>query len=427
MDLSAKGVLANFIDDSGNVRTDIASVAGKLIQSAKSNIGESIRTQLPHAIQDEVITQHFRSLVQQSGDKIIQAIRNKSGDIVNIINQSPSGTYIKGENILLDGNVRADNVFVNNLMTKYMTAEAVTAFTGRYANLITNELTANSAVINRLRANIITSDSLRAYEGWIGGFKIGTQKHGNETLRWITGENEFRVGMGDGKGYWRRVVLWVNWGQDWNNPGQGAWYVENSGQMFANALATFKGGVDISSPSANSYKRPFNCYVPAHLYYDVQIDGDLTYTNKVGEHYETAGYYVYSPKNEAIRRIRFSSMNFVVGVGTSSGNLTEYAVATNFYSDKRLKRNIAESNVDALDALSKLKTYEYDINTPQGDFRHAQLGIIAQEVAEHIPDAHQVLHDGYETYDTFHLSPYLIKAIQQLNEKIDSLEVRMNG
>ncbi len=47
---------------------------------------------------------------------------------------------------------------------------------------------------------------------------------------------------------------------------------------------------------------------------------------------------------------------------------------------------------------------------------------MAQDVQKYAPDAFREGPDGVYTYNTFALVPYLIKAIQELNQKIEKME-----
>lgn len=47
--LSRQGILAEFVDSSNNLRTDITSIAGKILAQTRSEISTSIRTQSLHS------------------------------------------------------------------------------------------------------------------------------------------------------------------------------------------------------------------------------------------------------------------------------------------------------------------------------------------------------------------------------------------
>ena len=90
-------------------------------------------------------------------------------------------------------------------------------------------------------------------------------------------------------------------------------------------------------------------------------------------------------------------------------------------SDRRYKSNIEASTVSGLDVIRKLKTYSYR-KEYDGKIEDIACGIMAQDVQKHAPEAFFENPDGAYSYNTFALVPYLIKAIQELNQKIEKME-----
>lgn len=90
-------------------------------------------------------------------------------------------------------------------------------------------------------------------------------------------------------------------------------------------------------------------------------------------------------------------------------------------SDRRYKHNIEDSTVSGLDVIKNLKTYSYR-KEYDGRIEDIACGIMAQDVQKHAPEAFYKNPDGAYSYNTFALVPYLIKAIQELNQKIEKLE-----
>lgn len=93
-------------------------------------------------------------------------------------------------------------------------------------------------------------------------------------------------------------------------------------------------------------------------------------------------------------------------------------------SDARLKQDIVDWDGDALDAINHLKVRKYRwIATPEREV----VGFVAQEIKPYIPDMvtgneeTEMLNVGYSA-----LYHYLVKAIQQLSEKNNTLEARIN-
>ncbi len=89
-------------------------------------------------------------------------------------------------------------------------------------------------------------------------------------------------------------------------------------------------------------------------------------------------------------------------------------------SDRRYKHNIkpVQSQVSMLSG-SKTYSHRKDMMAKIGDIA---CGIMAQDVQKYAPEAFFENPDGAYSYRTFELVPYLIKAIQELNQKIEKLE-----
>ena len=90
-------------------------------------------------------------------------------------------------------------------------------------------------------------------------------------------------------------------------------------------------------------------------------------------------------------------------------------------SDRRYKYNIEDSTVSGLDVIESLKTYSYR-KEYDDKIEDIACGIMAQDVQKYVPEAFYENPDGAYSYRTFELVPYLIKAIQELNQKIQKLE-----
>jgi len=95
-------------------------------------------------------------------------------------------------------------------------------------------------------------------------------------------------------------------------------------------------------------------------------------------------------------------------------------------SDKKLKTDIHDSTVSALDVVNKIQHRSFDWKRSQ---IHVDNGYVAQELEEVIPGATYDVpqDDGPSTKQIRLLSvvPYLSKAIQELSAKVDALEARL--
>ena len=347
---------------------------------------------------------------QLAGSWAVQNI-NSAGDIISGINLGANGhnrldgklTHITGETLIdraviksaMVDKLKTANFEAGSVTTTILDAEAVTADKVRFDDAFIRKMIANEAFINQLTSkrifatkveSVITSSTvLEGYKGWIGGFQLGT--HDSGYGRWITGRNHFSVGMGNGEGGDGRTALWVNWGNNWSEPGYYAWFVKNNGKMY--------------------------CYNTAEFWKTPIINGDLKVTGRI--RYD-GGVWIYSSEYEKIGR---SSKDYFY-LEKSSG-VRDWFPAWNDTSDRRLKSNIQESDVSGIDIINRLKTYSYrkEFNNEVEDI---SCGIMAQDVQKYAPDAFRESPDGVYTYNTFALVPYLIKAIQELNQKIEKME-----
>ena len=336
---------------------------------------------------------------------------NSAGDIISGINLGANGhnritgklTHITGETLIdnaviksaMVDKLKTANFEAGSVTTTVLDAEAVTAEKLKVDNALIRKITANEAFIDQLTSKrifstrvesvISSSTVLEGYKGWIGGFQLGT--HDSGYGRWITGRNHFSVGMGDGEGGDNASALWVNWGGNWNEPGYYAWFVKNNGKMYCKNTAEF-------------WKTPI-------------VHGDLKVTGRI---FYDGGAWIYSNGYEKIGR---SSPDYFYL--EKANGVREWFPAWNDTSDRRLKSNIQESNVSGLDVINRLKTYSYrkEFNNEVEDI---SCGIMAQDVQKYAPDAFREGPDGIYTYNTFALVPYLIKAIQELNQKIEKME-----
>ena len=119
--------------------------------------------------------------------------------------------------------------------------------------------------------------------------------------------------------------------------------------------------------------------------------------------------------------MEFQRQNDTIGSITMTGANCAY----NTSSDRNLKENIVDAS-SQLNIIKNLQVREFDWKT---NSRH-DVGLIAQELHEHIPNVVTVGSDkkdkrGFTTpwsVDYGKLTPYLIKAVQELDARITTLE-----
>jgi len=342
---------------------------------------------------------------------------NSAGDIIAGINVGANGnnriigkaTHITGETLidnaviksamidkLKTANFEAGSVTTTILGANSVTADKVLmdqAMARRFvsSDIFTDSLAAKTAFINKLRSVVVTATLLEGFKGRIGGFQIGTHEK-DPSVYWLTGTNQFDVGMSNGSSAWGQTALWVNWGNDWNKPGNSAWYVKRTGEMYCKNTAHF-----------------WNTPV---VHGNLRVGGNIYYIN---DNDKTGGYWMYSPAFKKINKdkgyLYFYDFN---------EKPTDWIPLNKEISDRRFKNNIKDSQVSALEVINCLKTYSYR-KEYDGKIEDISCGIMAQDVQKYVPEAFLENPDGAYSYRTFELVPYLIKAIQELNQKLEKV------
>jgi hypothetical protein len=127
---------------------------------------------------------------------------------------------------------------------------------------------------------------------------------------------------------------------------------------------------------------------------------------------------------------------------------TWYYCYIDFTSDERIKNNIVPSEIDALGILKQVPVDQYDIKPEvAGSFRalggihgrevpassgHVAIGLVAQKLQALIPEAVYVgpqpgdnaLPEDCHNITLPAITPYLIRAVQQLAARVEVLEGR---
>ena len=284
--------------------------------------------------------------------------------------------------IIRSNSIAADKLIFDTALAKKLVS----------SDVFTDTLAAKTAFINKLRSVVVSATFLEGYKGKIGGFQIGTHDK-DPTTFWITGSNSFRVGMSDGGWRVKQTALWVNWGNNWNKPGNYAWFVNSDGEM--------------------------HCYNKAQFWNVPRVHGNLEVTGNIfyfiDREKNKVGYYLHS---DTFTRIQ-ENAGYAYLYRQSGGYA--WVSLNKDISDRRYKTNIQDSQVSALDVIEKLKTYSYR-KEYDDKIEDISCGIMAQDVQKYAPEAFFENPDGAYSYNTFALVPYLIKAIQELNQKVERLE-----
>ena len=285
--------------------------------------------------------------------------------------------------IIRSNSIAADKLIFDTALAKKLVA----------SDVFTDTLAAKIAFINKLRSVVVTATFLEGFQGKIGGFRFG--KYANRNGYFITGINSVSIGMGNGTNAGvHRNAFWANWGESLDTPGPKAWYVNTDGTMYCRNEASFYSKVDFASTSRVNFYSRVNAEKGLWLASDdVLGEGD----NPVG------GYN---------RVVWWSQI--------VTGNFRQHAGITTA-SDRKLKENIEPTPVQALDKITALNLVAFDYIK---DKTHEEIGLIAQEVLNIIPSSVEKYEDedNHLTINYSKFVPYLIKAIQELNQKVERLE-----
>ena len=353
---------------------------------------------------------------------------NSAGDLIAGINIGANGnnrivgkaTHITGETLidnaviksamidkLKTANFEAGSVTATILGANSVTADKVLmdqAMARKFVSndIFTDTLAAKTAFINKLRSVVVTATLLEGFKGRIGGFQIGTHDKDPNTY-WLTGQNQFAVGMSNGSSAWGQVALWVNWGTDWGKSGPYAWYVLRTGEMYCKNNASFYKKVDFADGGSVNFYGNINYYKEPKFFkglnmWDSEIIGGGS-----------------NPKG---------GNNAVVWWNQIGSGSVKYWIDKS--SDRRLKENITSTSVQALNEINQLNLVSFDYIENK---KHEEIGLIAQEVEDIIPQAiskDPESEDSYLHIDYTAFVPYLIKAIQELNQKLEEVNEGRN-
>lgn len=354
---------------------------------------------------------------QLDGSWSVQNI-NSAGDIISGINLGANGhnrfdgklTHITGETLIdnaviksaMIDKLKTANFEAGSVTTVILDAEAVTADKVRMdqafanklvaSNIFTDTLAAKEAFINKLRSVVVTATFLEGFQGKIGGFRFG--QYTNRNGYFITGINSVSIGMGNGTNAGaNRNAFWANWGESLDTPGPKAWYVNTDGKMYCRNDVDFYSKVDFASTSKVNFYSKINA--PKGIWIasdDVNGEGD-----------NPAGGY-----NAVVWWSQIVTGKWRQHAGITTG------------SDRKLKENIEPTPVKALDKINALNLVAFDYIK---DKTHEEIGLIAQEVLNIIPGSVEK-YEGEDNHLTINYSkfvPYLIKAVQELNQKLEEI------
>ena len=381
-----QGALTQFFDT--NVKSAIAQTAKEIRQEVR-DAANSARVD----VTSEGVTIGSTTL---TGEQLASTIStsSKGVDIIAPKVRVKSDMIVDGA--VTAGKLAAGSVTADHIQTGAITGDKISVDDALIRNLtsrdaLIDKLTSKEIFTTKIESVVSSSTFLQAYQGEIGGFTLGQFDNGGG--RWISGVNQFSVGMGNGAGYGTKTAFWANWGNNWNQAGPNSWHVDTDGQMYCKNTVSFYGKVDFSgSTNVNFYSK---------------INANKGIWTGNADIYG-AGSNPDGGENAVVwwNQITTAKWRGYAGITSSS--------------DRRLKENIKESPVNALDKIQALNMVSFDFIENQ---KHEEVGLIAQEVQEVVP--HAVETDEVTSYLSINYSkfvPYLLKAVQELDQKIKEME-----
>ena len=154
-------------------------------------------------------------------------------------------------------------------------------------------------------------------------------------------------------------------------------------------------------------------------------DSDITYGFAIGSYDSGSSTRIVSIYTTQ------SGGDYYIAFENTQGT-TRFAILTT--SDQRLKRNICDSSINAIEKILKIKHKSYDL---LNDVGHKNCGYVAQQLQEINPewvvsvqqkDEHGYLKDDILQVNDFALLPYITKSIQELymeNQKLKNDIIEM--
>ena len=395
----------------------------------------SIATSARPALEDT--EEAVRSVQSQlAGSWSVQNI-NSAGDLISGINLGANGhnrfvgklTHITGETLIdkaviksaMVDKLKTANFEAGSVTTTILDAEAVTADKLRVDQALFNKLVANEAYLSLLfakqafinRVRSISIDASQITTGTLSGDRI---YGGTITGTTLTGRTRINLGQ-------YGSFDTVNGGLQINVPravnskdGLGVQFIGSSGrgENVPYGLFVYKDD-DITQGDTARDTDEFIMTVQGYI--NTKGIGWLkTGKGKVGSVTTgTLGFWQSTVALDYAPNDIYYTYN-----GTAYGL---WAIIKQSFSDIRLKENIVDCKRKALDYIQQFQFKEYDWKKQEDRPRqaHTKIGLIAQEVQAVDPT---LVYENGDTLnlDNLRLTTMALKAIQELNQRLEKLE-----
>ena len=384
---------------------------------------------------------------QIAGSWSVQNI-NSAGDIISGINFGSNGrnritgkaTHITGETLIdnaviksaMVDKLKTANFEAGSVTTVILDAEAVTAEKLKVDQAFFNKLVANEAYLNQLFAkqafiNRVQSISINASQvktGFLSGDRIlgGTIIGSNIYGGTLTGHTQIQLGT-----YGSFDA--VNGGIQINVPrepdtkdGLGVQFIGSygRGENVPYGLFIYKDSdftVGGTAETSDDFLLTVEGYIQAK-----GIGWLKTGKGSVnGKTTGTVGFW-----NSDNVSLSFGGSNNDIYYSYNGTAYSLWALVDKHFSDRRLKENIVDCKHKALDYIQQFQFKEYDWKKQEDRPRqaHTKIGLIAQEVQAVDPT---LVYENGDTLnlDNLRLTNIALKAIQELSQRIETLERKL--
>jgi len=205
-----------------------------------------------------------------------------------------------------------------------------------------------------------------------------------------------------------------------------------SGAMFANTTGTVNTAIGRSAGGANTTGAQ-NIFIGLD-------SGNATLSHTTGSYNTFIGRCNGSSAASTNQLVITASVSVIAGKGDSTGFISpsgggvyqgNNSSTWSQTSDRRLKKNIVDNNT-GLEKLTQIqvRNFEYrlpeevtDLPQDQAIAKNGvQLGVIAQELQQVLPECVKTESTGVMTVDTDNLTWYLINAVKELTARVKQLE-----
>nr|DAE07880.1 MAG TPA: Neck appendage protein [Siphoviridae sp. ct7xv9] len=387
---------------------------------------------------------------QIAGSWAVQNI-NSAGDLISGINLGANGhNRFVGKLTHITGETQIDNAVIKSAMvdklktanfeagsvtTVVLDAEAVTAEKLKVDQAFFNKLVANEAYLNRLfakqafinRVQSVAIDASQVRSGILSGDRIygGTIRGAEINGTRITGDS--RITIGD-NGFLRPTEyggLQINVPETFNaSKGIGVQLLgRNFGEfpkgMFIYNAPNWNGGNLIGESVSDTLLTVKGLTSLCNLFNGKPMSGLPINSN-----------FRFGEPVQGVFRVSFIAWDprygqLMVNDGTNTKG-TWWFKPDPSSSDKRLKVNIQDTDFEATDFVKKLEFKQFDWKPDKFGYKkpYTNVGLIAQDVEK--LDSSLVYSQGENlALDDFRLGNIALKAIQELSQRIETLERKL--